>query len=119
MRIAADLIARRKPTDCSENLRLNGTLGRHLPEVSRRRTAAIPPSLLETRHSATGPSRCMSNFVCRWRTSPTWTNFIPVVKTHQTQADARERRLVGSSVTRRSEERSVGKECVRTFKSEG
>src|SRR3546814_6906951 len=65
------------------------TLGQLLHEVSRRRTSAIPPSLLETRHSATGPSRCMSNFVCRWRTSPTWTNFIPVVKTHQTQADAR------------------------------
>src|SRR3546814_9189661 len=46
----------------------------------------------------------MSNFVCRWRTSPTWTNFIPVVKTHQTQADARERRLVGSSVTRQRQD---------------
>src|SRR3546814_19291278 len=97
MRIAADLIARRKPTDCSENLRLNGTLGRHLPEVSRRRTAAIPPSLLETRHYATVPSRCLSNFVCRWRPSPTWTNVIPVVTRPQTQTN-----------TRRPEERQVG-----------
>src|SRR3546814_8652970 len=46
----------------------------------------------------------MSNFVCRCPASPTWTNFIPVVKTHQTQADARERRLVGSSVTRQRQD---------------
>src|SRR3546814_297714 len=104
MRIAADLIARRKPTDCSENLRLNGHLGRHLPEVSRRRTAAIPPSLFLNPTFRNRPLPLHANFVCRCPASPTWTNFIPVVKTHQTQADARERRLVGSSVTRQRQD---------------
>src|SRR3546814_15920589 len=104
MRIAADLIARRKPTDCSENLRLNGHLGRHLPEVSRRRTAAIPPSLFLNPTFRNRPLPLHANFVCRCPASPTWTNFIPVVKTHQTQANARERRFVGNSVTRQRQD---------------
>src|SRR3546814_11695668 len=97
MRIAADLIARRKPTDCSENLRLNGHLGRHLPEVSRRRTAAIPPSLFLNPTFRNRPLPPHANFVWRCPTSPPSTTSIHVVNLHPTPPHARHHSPLRSS----------------------